>query len=148
MDRVRRGAGPACIAGVVLGALVVGAVVRGFPDLHVYRYGGTAVLHQTALYGTDDPVTGYPFTYPPFAALLIIPLAVVPDAAAAAWAAVLVARPIVWPPWGQGREYDWRWSEQVPGNGYLLAALALTILAARALNRPDRLVVSPAGRCG
>ena len=68
--------------------------------------------------------------------------------AALAWAAVFVARPFTWLPWGQGREHDWRWFEQVPGNAYLLAALALTIVAARALNREHRCVVSPAGRCG
>ena len=380
MDRVRRGAGPACIAGVVLGALVAGAVAGGFPDLHVYRYGGSAVLHQTGLYAADDPVTGYPFTYPPFAAVLMVPLAVLPSVAVAAlwnaasvaallatvavvlraqglqphpaavpglgvaavalepvwqtlsfgqvnlllmlalvvdlqrperrwsgvlvgiaagikltplvlvvllllvgqraaarratltfagtvllgalalpgsaasywtdglldarrvgppalahnqsvygaltrlagepaptwfwlavaapvavavlavaarwwprdrtastclaaiamlvaspvswshhwvwavpialvlwrhsrpaalaWVAVFVARPIVWPPWAQGREYDWRWFEQVPGNAYLLAALVLTLAAARALNRRHGPVVSPVGRCG
>ena len=380
MDRVRRGVGPACIAGVVLGALVAGALVGGFPDLHVYRYGGSAILHHTGLYAADDPVTGYPFTYPPFAAVLLVPLAVLPGTAAAAlwtaasvaalvatialvlraqgrpappaaiavlavgalalepvwqtltfgqvnlllmlallvdlhhpqrrwsgllvgvaagikltplvlvvllvlvgeraaarragltfagtvllgvlvlpgsaasywseglidarrvgppalahnqsaygaltrllgepaptwlwlvvagpvavailavarrwwsedrtaaiclaavamlvaspvswshhwvwavpltlvlwrhsrpaalaWAAVFVARPFTWLPWGQGREHDWRWFEQVPGNAYLLAALALTIVAARALNREHRCVVSPAGRCG
>jgi alpha-1,2-mannosyltransferase len=68
--------------------------------------------------------------------------------AALAWAAVFVARPIVWPPWGQGREYGWGWFGQVPGNAYLLAALALTVVAARALNRPGRPLVSPTGRCG
>lgn len=380
MDRVRRGAGPALVVGVLLGALVVGALAGGLPDLHVYRYGGSAVLHQTGLYAADDPVTGYPFTYPPFAAVLMVPLAVLPNAAAAAlwsaaslaalmatvavvlrarggpappavvagvgvaalalepvwqtlsfgqvnlllvlallvdlqrperrwsgvlvgiaagikltplvlvvllaatghraaarraivtfaatvvlgvlavpkeaasywtdglldarrvgppalahnqsvhgaltrvlgepaptwlwvavaaptaiavlvvavrwwsrdrvaatclagiamlvaspvswshhwvWAvpitlvlwqrsrvaaaasaAVFVARPIVWPPWAEGREYGWRWFEHLPGNAYLLAALALTVAAARALNRPDRVVVSPARRCG
>lgn len=380
MDRVRRGAGPACIAGVVLGALVLGALAGGLPDLHVYRFGGSAVLHRTGLYEADDPVTGYPFTYPPFAALLMVPLAALPGTAAAAlwiaasvaallgtiavvlraqgrpvnpaviaalgvaslalepvwqtlsfgqvnlllmlallvdlhrperrwsgvlvglaaaikltplvfvvllvvtghrdaarratatfaatallgvlavpreaasywtvglldarrvgppalahnqslygaltrlvgepaptwlwlavavpvavavlavarrwwpedrsaatclaaiamlvaspvswshhwvwavpiglvlwnrsraaalaWTAVFVTRPIVWPPWAEGREYDWLWFEHLPGNAYLLAALALTIAAARALNRPPTVVVSPAGRCG
>ncbi|MBM0124035.1 glycosyltransferase 87 family protein [Pimelobacter simplex] len=380
MDRVRRGGGPALVVGVLLGALVVGALAGGLPDLHVYRYGGSAVLHQTGLYAADDPVTGYPFTYPPFAAVLMVPLAVLPNAAAAAlwsaaslaalmatvavvlrargrpappavvagvgvaalalepvwqtlsfgqvnlllvlallvdlqrperrwsgvlvgiaagikltplvlvvllaatghraaarraivtfaatvvlgvlavpkeaasywtdglldarrvgppalahnqsvhgaltrvlgepaptwlwvavaaptaiavlvvavrwwsrdrvaatclagiamlvaspvswshhwvwavpitlvlwqrsrvaaaaWAAVFVARPIVWPPWAEGREYGWRWFEHLPGNAYLLAALALTVAAAQALNRPDRVVVSPARRCG
>ncbi|GAA1526805.1 hypothetical protein GCM10009788_32870 [Nocardioides humi] len=49
---------------MILGALAVGAAAGGFPDLHVYRYGGDAVLHQERLYATDDPVTGYPFTFP------------------------------------------------------------------------------------
>ena len=46
--------------------------------------------------------------------------------AAAAWTAVFVARPIVWPPWGQGREYAWSPPEHLVGNAYLLAALALS----------------------
>ena len=54
--------------------------------------------------------------------------------AAAAWTAVLVARPILWPPWGEGRELDWRWFEHLVGNAYLLAALAVGIWAGLALN--------------
>ncbi|WP_436700161.1 glycosyltransferase 87 family protein [Nocardioides sp. BYT-33-1] len=91
MDRVRRGAGPAgvlvavlagAIAGAIAGAMA-GAMAGGFPDLHVYRYGGDAVLHQARLYDADDPVTGYPFTYPPFAALVMVPLALLPSSLAA-----------------------------------------------------------------
>ena len=79
------------VAGV-LAAVVVGAVAGGFADLHVYRYGGDAVLHQWDPYAADDPVTGYPFTYPPFAALLFVPLAVLPGwVAAALWTGVCAA---------------------------------------------------------
>lgn len=49
--------------------------------------------------------------------------------AAAAWTAVFVSRPILWPPWGQGRELEWGASEHVLGNAYLLAALALVAWA-------------------
>ncbi len=78
---------PGIVAAVVLG-LVAGAVAGEFPDLHVYRYGGDAVLHQWPLYESDDPVTGYPFTYPPFAAVLMVPLALLPGwLAAALWIA-------------------------------------------------------------
>ncbi|GAA3668378.1 glycosyltransferase 87 family protein [Nocardioides ginsengisoli] len=91
MDRAQRGVGRAVVA-VVLVALVAGALVGGFADLHVYRYGGDAVLHQTRLYQAGDPVTGYPFTYPPFAAVLMVPLAVVPGwTAAALWTAASAA---------------------------------------------------------
>ncbi len=55
--------------------------------------------------------------------------------AGAMWAAVFVGRPIVWPPYGQGREYGWSPLEHVVGNGYLLAALALSVWAAIALHR-------------
>jgi alpha-1,2-mannosyltransferase len=50
--------------------------------------------------------------------------------ACAAWTAVFVARPIVWPPYGRGREYDWSPAEHLVGNAYLLAALALSVWAA------------------
>ena len=71
---------------------VVGTVVGGFPDLHVYRYGGQALLDQAPVYDADDPVTGYPFTYPPFAAVLFAPLALVPGwLAAALWTGLSAA---------------------------------------------------------
>jgi len=58
------------------------------------------------------------------------------------WVAVFVARPILWPPWGQQREYDWTWYDRLDGNAYVLAALIPTAwLAARfgRLLREDRL---------
>jgi alpha-1,2-mannosyltransferase len=55
--------------------------------------------------------------------------------AAAAWTAVFVARPIVWPPWGQDREFGWSPLDHLVGNAYLIAALSLSIWAAVALNR-------------
>ncbi|WP_408896599.1 glycosyltransferase 87 family protein [Nocardioides sp. R1-1] len=124
MVRVPRGVGPATVllAAAGLGALV-GAAVGGFPDLHVYRYGGDVVLHQERLYAQDDPVTGYPFTYPPFAAVLMVPLALVPGwLAAALWtaasAAALVAAVVV-----SLRMLD------LPAPGRLVAALGAGALA-------------------
>ncbi len=69
---------------------VVGAIGReiggGFKDLLVYQYGGQAVLDGLSPYARDDPVTGLPFTYPPFAAVLMAPLAPLPTwLAAALW---------------------------------------------------------------
>jgi len=55
--------------------------------------------------------------------------------AGAAWAAVFVARPIVWPPYGQGREYAWSPLEHLVGNAYLLAALTLSAWAAATLHQ-------------
>ncbi|HEY3479203.1 MAG TPA: glycosyltransferase 87 family protein [Streptomyces sp.] len=56
-------------------------------DLDVYRLGSAALLHGDALYGTLPP-TGdgqlLLFTYPPFAAIVLAPLAVLPY-----WAACL-----------------------------------------------------------
>jgi alpha-1,2-mannosyltransferase len=58
--------------------------------------------------------------------------------AAAAWTAVFVARPVLWPPWGRGREYAWGPVEHLVGNAYLLAALVLAGWAAAALGRLTR----------
>ncbi len=55
--------------------------------------------------------------------------------ASAAWTAVFVARPILWPPWGQGREYAWSPIDHVVGNAYLLAALTLSAWAAVTVDR-------------
>lgn len=80
------------ILAVALVATVVGAVVGGFPDLHVYRYAGEAVLDGADVYASDDPVTGYPFTYPPFAALVLVPLALLPGwLAAGLWTGLSAA---------------------------------------------------------
>ena len=54
--------------------------------------------------------------------------------AAVAWTAVFVARPILWPPWGHGREYGWDSLDHVVGNAYLLAALAVSGWAAVSLS--------------
>ena len=63
--------------------------------------------------------------------------------AGVAWTAVFVARPFVWPPWGDRREYGWNAIEHVYGNAYLLAALALAAWAAvRLSRRSDRLPVA------
>jgi alpha-1,2-mannosyltransferase len=52
--------------------------------------------------------------------------------ASVAWTAVFVARPLVWPPWGEHREYAWSTFDHVVGNAYLLAALAVCVWAAAA----------------
>lgn len=74
---------------VVAGAAgVVLAETRGLLDLEVYRYGGRAVLDGIPLYDGRDPVTDLPFTYPPVAALLMVPVALLPGwTAAATWTA-------------------------------------------------------------
>src|SRR3954447_11124523 len=55
-------------------------------DLSVYRYAGRAVLDGLSVYGATDPLTGLHVTYPPFAALMMVPLALVPaHLAAALW---------------------------------------------------------------
>jgi alpha-1,2-mannosyltransferase len=83
-------------AAVVAVAAAVGALAGlwtgEFADLSVYRYGGDAVLDLSSPYDARDPATGYPFTYPPAAAVLMAPLALVPGTATAAlWTAASAA---------------------------------------------------------
>ena len=58
--------------------------VASSKDLLVYQYGGREVLAHSSPYAGDDPITGLPFTYPPFAAVLMVPLALLPTWLAAA----------------------------------------------------------------
>lgn len=75
----------AILALVVVGG-VAGALGGELKDLLVYQHGGRAVLAGVSAYARDDPVNGLPFTYPPFAAVLMAPLALLPTwLAAAAW---------------------------------------------------------------
>lgn len=94
---------------VVVAAVAAGAVAwagmpprlhlhGGFVDLSVYRYGGGLVLDGLPLYESRDPATNLRFTYPPFAGVLMAPLALLPfwlvtalwtAASAAALAAVI-----------------------------------------------------------
>ncbi|WP_169813065.1 glycosyltransferase 87 family protein [Nocardia jejuensis] len=50
-------------------------------DLEIYRGGALQVLHDATLYSEPIPPGGW-FTYPPFAALFFVPLAVIPLTAA------------------------------------------------------------------
>jgi alpha-1,2-mannosyltransferase len=78
--------GPAPVLVLVAVAAVAGALRGGFKDLFVYLYGGRAVLDGLPLYESRDPVTGLHFTYPPFAAVVMVPLALLPTwLAAALW---------------------------------------------------------------
>lgn len=71
----------------MLAVVVLAARIHGL-DLSVYREGALALLgragdkelYDDALIQTDT--RGLPFTYPPFAALLFVPLALVPEALA------------------------------------------------------------------
>jgi len=84
------------VAVLVVAAAVGGAVSGPFTDLLVYQWGGRTALGDVSLYESTEPVNGLPFTYPPFAALVMVPLAHVPTWLAsglwtAASAAALVA---------------------------------------------------------
>ncbi|WP_180802188.1 glycosyltransferase 87 family protein, partial [Kytococcus schroeteri] len=71
---------PAVLVALVATATLL--VKGGWPiDLEVYRWGGQLVADGDPLYVARD---GLPFTYPPFAALVFVPLALVPRAVAVA----------------------------------------------------------------
>jgi alpha-1,2-mannosyltransferase len=77
---------------IVTAAAVAAGVRDGFKDLLVYQHAGRAFLDGVSVYGSDEPVTGLPFTYPPFAAVVMAPLAWLPAwLAAALWTAASVA---------------------------------------------------------
>jgi alpha-1,2-mannosyltransferase len=91
--------GPVPAVALVIAAGVAGALHGGLTDLSVYQHAGRSVLEGRPVYGSPDPVTGLVFTYPPFAALLMVPLAPLPawlasglwsGASAGALAAVVV----------------------------------------------------------
>jgi alpha-1,2-mannosyltransferase len=74
----RLGTAPVAILALAGGAAVVASSRGGLTDLFVYQYAGGAVLDGLPVYGSHDPVTGYPFTYPPFAAVMMVSLAPLP----------------------------------------------------------------------
>jgi alpha-1,2-mannosyltransferase len=71
--------GPVPILVLVVAAAVAAGVRGGFTDLFVYQYGGRALLDGLPVYESRDPVMGLPFTYPPFAAVVMVPLAPLPS---------------------------------------------------------------------
>lgn len=102
------------VAGAVLLFLATVPLHRGWFDLGVYHGAVRHWTHGGALYDYLVPGTRYGFTYPPFAALCMLPLAVTPWPAAVAImlllntaAAVLIVRgtagPVTgargWTPW-------------------------------------------------
>jgi len=78
--------GPTPVLVLVVTAAVAGALRGGLKDLLVYQYGGRTVLDGLPYLASRDPVTGLRFTYPPFAAVVMAPLAPLPAwLAAALW---------------------------------------------------------------
>jgi alpha-1,2-mannosyltransferase len=108
---------------VVVVAAVAASLRGGFTDLSVYQFGGRAVLDGLSFYDSVDPVTGLHFTYPPFAALVMVPLAHVPPwLAAGVWTGAslgALAVSIVLVRRALGR----------PASGRLVALLTLAALA-------------------
>ena len=71
--------GPGPVLLLVVAAAVAAALRGGFTDVEAYQYGGRAVLDGLRIYEHDDPVSGLPFSYPPFAAVVMAPLTITPD---------------------------------------------------------------------
>jgi alpha-1,2-mannosyltransferase len=94
------------------GALIIVFGPKGWIDLQVYRLGGRAWLDSTPLYGVLLPAAPdqwLPFTYPPLAAVLFVPLTLIPlpaalavltaaSLAALAFVAGVVAKRVGWQP--------------------------------------------------
>ena len=92
-------------------------------DLDVYRHGGLQVLHGLPLYTAKVPPGGW-FTYPPFAALVFIPLAIANFAVAkAVWLLVSFAALVV-TIWRCATALGWR-----PDLRLVLLATALAVAA-------------------
>jgi alpha-1,2-mannosyltransferase len=82
---------------VSLGAWALG-LFDGMIDLRVYRMGGTVLLDGASLYDAQLPGSGLPFTYPPFSAVTMVPLAAVPwSVALVVWTTVsLICLAAIW----------------------------------------------------
>ena len=83
-DPLAAAGGPAPVLVAVMAAAVWAGLRGDFTDLFVYQHAGERVLDGLAVYGSRDPVMDLPFTYPPFAAVAMVPLAVLPTWLAAA----------------------------------------------------------------
>jgi len=82
-DRVDRLLGPAIAALVASGAFMAWWLHWfDLVDLQVYRAGARALVHGHDIYRARPTGSDLPFTYPPFAALVFVPLALLPDLAA------------------------------------------------------------------
>jgi len=110
---------------VIVAVMVFGKGTAHALDLKVYRQGARAVVglarHRQSLYSfrTRD---GLPFTYPPFAALLMVPLAYVRFAVAVPIVRALLAFAVAG-----------LWQTSLRAAGYRVGWLVLTLLTAASL---------------
>ena len=131
---------PLVAAIVVAAAAVVGLAVLAASweppptqDLRVYRDAALRVLEDQALY---PPGSGYgpgqplPFTYPPFAALLFLPLAVVPVGSATVLWWLLCAGCLLWLTWRSFAPAMPRLGVVGRAAATVIVALVLVLLAA------------------
>ncbi|MEH1168652.1 glycosyltransferase 87 family protein [Micromonospora sp. CPCC 205539] len=92
--------GVVVLAAAVTGFLAVAAVRHGFFDLKVYYGALTFWVHDGGeIYDYLKPGTQYGFTYPPFAALVMLPMAYLPWSAAivvSVLASVVTTTVLIW----------------------------------------------------
>lgn len=126
MTRVSR---PHLLLGIVLFALIAAWPIAKFlflfpqdqwqVDVQVYREGGISVLQGRDIYAQmTQPPQLLPFTYPPIAAFLSIPLALVPfEVAAWGWTLTQLAAnvAIVWIAWHRLRDRVGVWAPVLVG---------------------------------
>jgi alpha-1,2-mannosyltransferase len=89
----------AALVCVAVGILLPMLWRHSLVDLKVYRLGGSALLDDpSTLYSARMEGSGLPFTYPPFAGLVMVPVSLVPwSLVAALWtAASLISLALVW----------------------------------------------------
>lgn len=99
-------------------------------DLAIYRQGGLQVVHGQPLYADPLPPGGW-FTYPPFAAIIFVPLALVNfTAAKTIWMLVSFAA-LVSVIWRCATTLGYRPDRRLAVLGVALAAVALDIEAVR-----------------
>lgn len=87
---------PALLFGSVVGWLVAWRPWGWYmTDLRVYRSGGSAVLHGRDLYSVLSTRDALHFTYPPFGAIVMTPVAALPFAVAKALVSVVTVASVV-----------------------------------------------------
>ncbi len=121
-------------AGLAISAVFMAWWLHWFDlvDLEVYRSGASAFLHGRDVYLSHPRIIPLPFTYPPFAAIFFVPLAVLPDTLARVAMSLLSGAALVFSGLALLRLAAPTWSRRAHG------AVALAIAAATPLIEPIR----------
>ncbi len=121
--------------GWAVAAAVVSAVFMawwlhwfGLVDLEVYRSGASAFVHGHNVYLAHPRVVPLPFTYPPFAAVAFVPLAVVPDLVARVGMTLISAGALLWATFSALRLAAPRWSPRSRWTAALAIAAATPLI--------------------
>ena len=107
-------------------------VFRVYTDFDVYRRAAVDLAHGSNIYA---PVHGLPFTYPPFAAVFVLPLAVPNLAARIVITTVSIAAGL----FATSRCLRWAWPARVPPVATVVSTVALPV--ALMLTEPMRITI-------